>query len=177
MPEDGEEISPIASAWIAGLLEHAAASCIATTPTVNGYKRYKPFELAPNRIGWGTDNRGAMIRSLIRAHDPASRVENRVADSTANPYFALAFQILSGLDGLTKGMRAPPALTRPYEDAAERLPATLAEAITDFEASSLFRDTLGEGFVSYLATLKRAEWERYISALSDWEQAEYFAAF
>ena len=93
-------LTPVAGGWIVGLLRHAAASCIATTSTVNGYKRYTVYLLAPNRIGWGEDNRGAMLRALLAAGDPASRVENRVADSTANPYFALAFQILSGLDGL-----------------------------------------------------------------------------
>ena len=64
--------------------------------------------MAPNRIGWGEDNRGAMLRALLAPGDPASRVENRVADSTANPYFALAFQILSGLDGLENGLTPPP---------------------------------------------------------------------
>lgn len=176
-PEQGETLSPLASAWIAGLLEHAAASCIATTPTVNGYKRYKPYELAPNRIGWGTDNRGAMVRALMDVGDPASRVENRVADSTANPYFALAFQILSGLDGLTKGLNAPAPLTRPYDDGAELLPTSLLEAIGHFEASPLYRDMLGDDFVDYLSKLKRAEWERYAMTVSDWEQTEYFSTF
>ena len=86
-------LTPEADGWIAGLLRHAAASCIATTPTVNGYKRYTAYLLAPDRIGWAEDNRGAMLRTLLAPGDPASRVENRVPDSTANPYFALAFQI------------------------------------------------------------------------------------
>ena len=177
IPEDGEDISSVASAWIAGLLEHAAASCIATTPTVNGYKRYKPYELAPNRIGWGTDNRGAMIRTLMGPDDPASRIENRVADSTANPYFALAFQILSGLDGLSQGLTAPAPLASPYTDSATQLPQTLSEAIDQFDASQFYRDALGDVFVDYLCHLKRAEWDRYITSVSEWEQAEYFAAF
>ena len=177
IPAQGEVISPFADAWIAGLLENAAASCLATTPTVNGYKRFKPYELAPNRIGWGTDNRGAMIRSLAAPDDPSSRVENRVADSTANPYFALAFQIFAGLDGVIQGLAAPEPMRTPYDGDAEHLPTTLIEAIEAFEASTLFRDALGEEFVTYLSTLKRAEWQRYVSTVSDWEQAEYFSAF
>lgn len=46
-----------------GLLEHAQESCLLTTPTVNGYKRYQPNQMAPDRILWGKDNKGAMIRS------------------------------------------------------------------------------------------------------------------
>ena len=171
-------MTPTASGWIAGLLRHAAASCIATTPTVNGYKRYTAYQLAPNRIGWGEDNRGAMLRALLAPGDPASRVENRVADSTANPYFALAFQIHSGLDGLENGLTPPLPLASPYDDAAaERLPASLLAAIERFEASELYRTALGDEFVSYLTRLKRAEWDRYLMTISEWEHAEYFTAF
>ena len=171
-------LTPAASGWIAGLLRHAAASCIATTPTVNGYKRYTSYLLAPNRIGWAGDNRGAMLRTLLASGDPASRVENRVPDSTANPYFALAFQILSGLDGLENGLIPPPPLADPYDDeGAERLPVSLLAAIERFEASEMYRAALGDAFVSYLARLKRAEWDRYLMTVSEWEHAEYFTAF
>ena len=177
MPGADNAPTPTASAWIAGLLRHAAASCIATTPTVNGYKRYTAYQLAPNRIGWGEDNRGAMLRALLAPGDPASRVENRVADSTANPYFALAFQILSGLDGLENGLVPPPPLSNPYDDDAELLPRSLLAAIERFEGSEMYRAALGDEFVSYLTRLKRAEWDRYLMTVSEWEHREYFAAF
>ena len=170
-------LTPTASGWIAGLLRHAAASCIATTPTVNGYKRYTAYRLAPNRIGWGEDNRGAMLRTLLAPGDDASRVENRVADSTANPYFALAFQILSGLDGLENGLTPPPPLANPYDDDAELLPVSLLAAIERFEGSEMYRAALGDEFVSYLTRLKRAEWDRYLMTVSEWEHMEYFTAF
>ena len=70
-PEDGR-MSEFAGHWLAGLLEHASASCLLTTPTVNGYKRYAPYQLVPNRIGWGHDNRGAKVRAITAAGDPAS---------------------------------------------------------------------------------------------------------
>jgi len=41
----------------------------------------------------------------------------------------------------------------------------------------MYRDTLGDEAVDYLCRLKRAEWERYLSAISEWEQAEYFGLF
>ncbi|SMX42723.1 putative glutamine synthetase 2 [Maliponia aquimaris] len=175
-PSSGH-LTPTASAWIAGLLDNARASCIATTPTVNGYKRYGAYQLAPNRIGWGEDNRGAMLRALIAPHDPASRVENRVADSTANPYLALAFQIHSGLSGILAGATAPAPLANPYDDAADHLPGNLGEAIEAFEGAQMYRAALGDETVQYLARLKRAEWTTYLSAISEWEQTEYFTAF
>lgn len=176
-PADDGALTAIASGWIGGLLAHAQASCIATTPTVNGYKRFAPYQLAPTRVGWGADNRGAMLRALMAPGDSASRVENRVADSTANPYLALAFQILSGLDGVTSGLEAPKPIANPYDDAAGKLPSSLGTAIEAFEGSAMYRAALGDETLRYLARLKSAEWERYLSSVSEWEQAEYFTAF
>ncbi|MFK7750924.1 MAG: glutamine synthetase family protein [Sedimentitalea sp.] len=177
MTSENEALSAVASAWIAGLLTHARASCLLTTPTVNGYKRYRPHQLAPDRIQWGWDNRGAMLRALMWPEDPASRVENRVADPAANPYFFFASQILAGLDGIQKGLRAPDAVSAAYAGNGEQLPTTLGEAIDAFAASPFYTDQLGAGFVDYLVTLKQAEWSRYLATVSEWEQAEYFGLF
>ena len=177
VPDDGDDApTAAASAWIAGLLAHAKACCLMTNPTVNSYKRFTPFQLAPNRIQWGRDNRGAMIRALMSPGDPASRIENRVADTTANPHFAFAAQIHAGLDGLSRGLTAPPATETPYEG-AENLPGSLLAAIDAFQASDFAKARFGEVFVNYLTTLKRAEWDRYLMTVSDWEQREYFGLF
>ena len=174
MPNKGNELTKESSGWIAGLLDHAMASCLLTTPTVNGYKRFTPFQLAPNRIQWGYDNRGAMIRALLFEGDGASRIENRVADSTANPYFAFAGQILAGLDGIKRGATPPEATNSPYDSKAQLLPQNLIAAIEAFETSAFYRDVLGDAFVDYLSHIKRAEWDRYLMTVSEWEQDEYF---
>ncbi|QDC10037.1 glutamine synthetase [Oceanicola sp. D3] len=177
IPPAEAELSDTASAWIAGLLEHAAQTCLLTTPTVNGYKRYRPHQLAPDRIQWGRDNRGAMIRAMMAPGDPASRVENRVAETTANPYYYFASQILCGLDGIERGLRAPEPVETPYDSDAPALPNSLLSAIQHFEASDFYRAALGDTFVDYIATLRRSEWERYHLTVSEWEQAEYFGLF
>ena len=53
-------LAPLGQHFMAGLLAHAPAASLFTTPTLNGYKRYKPYTLAPDRIGWGRDNRGVV---------------------------------------------------------------------------------------------------------------------
>ena len=176
MPRGDGALTAEASGWIAGLLAHADACCLMTNPTVNSYKRFAPFQLAPNRIQWGRDNRGAMVRALLAPDDPASRIENRVADTSANPHFALAAQILAGLDGLTSGMLAPAPTETPYEGAT-RLPISLLAAIEAFEASPFIAAAFGSDFLSYMSILKRAEWDRYLMTVSDWEQQEYFGLF
>jgi glutamine synthetase len=176
-PESADTLSITANGWIAGLLEHAAASCLLTTPTVNGYKRYQPYQLAPDRIQWGRDNKGAMIRALMAPGDKASRIENRVAEPTANPYLFLASQILSGHDGIKRGLTAPTPVESPYTSDADSLPKSLIAALDHFDKSAFYKEALGADFASYISRIKHAEWERYLMTVSEWEQREYFSLF
>ena len=48
--------------FVGGILRYANAFCVFTNPTINGYKRFKPDTLAPDRVAWARDNKGAMIR-------------------------------------------------------------------------------------------------------------------
>jgi glutamine synthetase len=176
-PPDDEGLSETASGWIAGLLAHARESCLLTTPTVNGYKRYRPHQLAPDRILWGRDNRGAMIRGLMSPGQASSRIENRVPEPAANPYLVFASQILSGLDGIAQGMEAPDAVEDPYDPGAEPLPENLQQAVEAFRGSAHYRKALGDAFVDYLCTIRQAEWDRYHMTVSHWEQQEYFGLF
>ena len=93
---------------MAGLLAHARGAAAFSTPTLNGYKRYRPFSLAPDRATWGRDNRGVMVRVLGGPGDPATHLENRVGEPAANPYLYMASQIVSGLDGLDAQARSRP---------------------------------------------------------------------
>lgn len=177
VPDAGDNLSPAGRHWVAGVLEHAAASCLLSTPTVNGYKRYQPFQLAPDRVQWGIDNKGAMIRCLASPGDKASRIENRVGDPAANPYLYFASQILCGHDGLRKGAEPPPPSNAPYNSDAPALPKTLGEAIMAFSGSAFYRAQLGDDIVEYLTRIKQAEWDRFLGTVSEWEHQEYFRLF
>lgn len=166
--------APRARHWIAGLLAHAPACALLTNPTVNSYKRFEPYQLAPTCIGWAGDNRGAMVRALLD-DTPASRVENRLPDSSANPYFALAAQLIAGRAGLLAAQDPPPEMTDAYASDAPPLPSNLGAAIEAFAASGTLRAALTPEVADWLITLKRAEWDRYLAHISDWEQAEYFS--
>ncbi|MFV2040284.1 MAG: glutamine synthetase family protein, partial [Acidimicrobiales bacterium] len=150
-PEDGDHLlSEVGSHFVSGLLAHAAESCLLTTPTVTGYKRYRPESLAPDRITWGAEHRGAMLRVVGGIADPATRVENRIGDSAANPYLYLASQMLSGLAGIDAGQAPPPPSESPYDAAAvPLLPRNLGHAIAPFESSEFYRAPLGNDFVVY----------------------------
>ena len=115
-----------------------------------------------------------MIRALVYEGEESSRVENRVAESAANPYLALASQIACGLDGFVQKLSPPSLTTTPYEKTSSDLPRSLIEATDAFRNSNMFRQFFGHLFVDYMVTLKSAEWERYSMWVSDWEQIEYF---
>jgi glutamine synthetase len=82
--DEGQILSPFGRHYLAGLLEHARASAVFTTPTINGYKRYRSYSLAPDRAIWGRDNRGVMIRMLGGRGDPAAETIRRRGWKTAS---------------------------------------------------------------------------------------------
>ncbi len=163
--------------FVGGLLEHAAAASVFTTPTINGYKRFQPYALAPDRLTWGRDNKGAMIRAVAEADDPATRIENRVGEPAANPYLYLASQIYAGLDGIRQQSDPGAPTDTPYEDDATHLPQSLMQAITALRGSDMYRAAMGDQFIDYLLTIKEAEVSRFLSSVTDWEHREYFNLF
>ncbi|MFN0030446.1 MAG: glutamine synthetase family protein [Acidimicrobiales bacterium] len=171
-------LSTVGRHWVGGLLAHATASCLLSTPTVNGYKRYRPNSVAPDRVAWGEQHRGAMLRIIGGGDDPSTRIENRVGEPAANPYLYVAAQLVSGLDGLRRKIEPPPVSASPYRaDAGPLLPRSLGEAIERFGASELYRSVWGDDVVEYLTRLKTSEWNRFLAAVTDWEQREYFELF
>ena len=163
--------------WLGGLLAHAKGTCALATPTINGYKRYRPYSLAPDHIHWGRDNRGAMLRVIGSASAADSRIENRIGEPAANPYLYFASQIHAGLDGVAKKLDPGPPADTPYETQAERLPATLSEAVEALQADECLRQGLGSAFVDYFCRIKEAEIARFNLEVSEWEQREYFDLF
>jgi glutamine synthetase len=175
--QGGEPLSAFGRFYLAGLLDHARASAVFTTPTINGYKRYRSYSLAPDRAIWGRDNRGVMIRVLGGPNDPATRLENRIGEPAANPYLYMASQILSGLDGVDRGLNPGSSADTPYETKAALLPKTLQEAVAALKDDRFFRDALSAAFVDYYVHIKNAEIERFQAEVSEWEQREYFEMF
>jgi glutamine synthetase len=190
MPDmEGECLSPLGRNFLGGILAQAASAAAFTTPTVNGYRRFRPNSLAPDRAGWGYDHRGAMVRVLGSKGDPATRLENRVGEPAANPYLYIASQIVAGLDGVAHGTDPGPQEYEPYEADRPLLPTSLVEALDRLDASPLYRTELGDLFVDYFLKLKRNEAGRFTRWLEEnkmsgsgdettaWEQNEYFDFF
>ncbi|HEX3161537.1 MAG TPA: glutamine synthetase family protein [Pseudolabrys sp.] len=176
-------LSTVGKYYLGGLLSHARAAAAFTTPTINGYKRYRPYSLAPDRAIWARDNRGAMVRILGQPGDAATHLENRVGEPAANPYLYVASQIYSGLDGIARRLDPGPSADTPYEAVAALLPKNLGEALTALRVDETFRAGFGAGFVDYYTHIKAAELERFQKESREqpeptpWEQKEYLDLF
>jgi glutamine synthetase len=174
---EGELLSPLARNYLGGLLHHAPAAAAFAAPTLNGYRRYRPYSLAPDRAIWGIDNRGVMVRALGPVGSNATRLENRVGEPAANPYLYIGSQLLFGLEGIAAARDPGPPADTPYETKAAPLPRSLAEALVSLEASAAAREGFGDAFVDYFVRLKRAEIARFEAEVHEWEQREYFELF
>jgi len=188
---DSQPLSPVGLSYVAGLIEHALPSLPFAAPTVNGYKRFRPYSFAPDRVSWAIENRGALVRVQGSPGDASAHVEYRAGEPAANPYLYLAASLAAGMDGVRRELAPPPAIEAdPY--AAEGLvplPGSLSAAVTALDGDAFYRGAFGDTLVDYLVMMKRAEIGRYESALaeigrtdsadevSDWEMREYFEFF
>lgn len=175
--EGGADLSPLGLAYLAGLKTHACGAAALASPTLNGYRRYRPFSLAPDRAIWARDNRGAMLRVLGGPGQAATRIENRVGEPAANPYLYLASQLFAGMDGMTRELDPGPSADAPYETPAEQLPRSLQDALAALRADELLVHQLGKDFVDYYCHIKNAEIARFNLEVSEWEHREYFDMF
>ena len=179
-PADAQHVlSAAGESWLAGLLEHGRAMAVFCAPTINAYARFRPHAMAPDAVIWGRDNRGAMLRVLGRAGDAGTRIENRIGEPAANPYLYVAAQIHAGLDGLARGLVAPPATAAPYAEGGARLPASLGEALAALAADERLVAAFGAPVVDWLTQVKRAELARHDQAddKDAWQAREYFSRF
>jgi glutamine synthetase len=172
--------------FVAGLIEHSMPMTVFATPTVNGYKRYRPYSFAPDRVCWALENRGALVRVQGAPGDANSHVEMRMGEPAANPYLYMAANIAAGLDGMHRQLDPPPPVEAdPYVSQHPMLPTSLADAIGALEKDTFYREAFGDTMVDYLLQMKKSENGRYEAAIaespladpqdvSDWEMREYF---
>jgi glutamine synthetase len=177
-PDDAQHsLSETGARYLAGLLEHARAMAVFCTPTANGFGRFRPNAMAPQSVLWGRDNRGAMLRVIGAPGDAATRIENRIGEPTANPYLYMASQIHAGLDGIARGLQAPPATQAPYGSEGARLPTSLGEALQALRADTALCEAFGTPFIDYFERIKQSELLRHDQAQDkdDFMRREYFS--
>jgi glutamine synthetase len=100
--KEGEygNLSDTARHYAGGVFKHAFALAAFTNASTNSYKRLIPGFEAPSILTYSAQNRSAACRVPYGAGAPATRLEMRFPDSTANPYLAFAALMMAGIDGI-----------------------------------------------------------------------------
>ena len=176
---DKEDLSETGKHYLAGLLAHARGATAFATPTINGYKRYRPYSLAPDRVIWGKENRGAMLRVVggPRRSRHAHREPHRRAGGQSVSLLRLA-DLLRARRHRAAQLPLPRSADTPYEAKAEFLPRTLDEALQlPAKSTRCCATASGRPSSTTTARIKEAEIARFNLEVSDWEHREYFDLF
>ncbi|MBD2057098.1 glutamine synthetase [Oculatella sp. FACHB-28] len=163
------ELSPIAKAFVAGILHHLPALMALTTPSPNSYRRLQPHFWSGAFRCWGVDNREAAVRVPRNPVPPSpTHFELKTVDASANPYLALGVAIAAGLDGIRRRLDpgepisvdpgSLPAAER-QQRGIDRLPENLGEAIAHLQQDEVLLQALEPALAQAFLAVRTAEWE------------------
>lgn len=183
--EDPNGLSREAYWFIGGIMKHIPAITAIANPIINSYKRLASGYEAPQYIAWSSRNRSMLIR-IPATRGFNTRIELRSPDSAANPYLALAMCLEAGMDGIRRRIDPPAAVEENMasmkeeerrERGIQRLPMTLAEAVSCLKEDALMKEVLGEHICGKLIAQKEEEWKAYQMQVSEWEIEQYLSRF
>lgn len=169
------ELSPEMKGCIAGLIRHHEALAAIMAPITNSYARLQPASLSGYWANWGIDHRSVTVRVSAET-GPAARIEHRMADCAASPYFAMAAMLQAARLGLEGGYDLPEPETN---DGLETIntdrhtPHTLADALDALEADTALTQAVGPELIANFIAIKRDE-VKIVSELSDADQFAYY---
>jgi glutamine synthetase len=171
--DDG--LSCLARRCIGGLIAHHAALAAFCVPTVNGYKRLRPGQLAGYWANWGYDHRGATLR-VPEARGTGTRLEHRMSDGAANPYLATAAVLQAARLGVADSLSPPPPEEQDcleHQSTDRHVPDNLGAALDALEADRALTEAVGADMTALFLCIKRAEWQKFAAAVTDWELNYY----
>ncbi len=158
---------------LGGVLKHAPGSMIVMGSTVNSYKRYWDAGLfAPSRVNWGMDNKTCTVRLSANG-----RLEYKIPDASVNPYLSHILLLASMQDGIDNAIDPgePDVSNSVPEDIddVKILPKTLGEAIQVYDQDTVVQAAMPKEMGDLYRALKRDEWARFCSVVTEWEQKMY----
>lgn len=174
-PQTPDGLSPLAHQCIAGILAHHEGMTALCASTVNAYKRLRPRQLAGYWANWGYDHRGVTLR-VPDGRGPATRLEHRMSDGAANPYLATAAILQAARLGVMHNLTPPPAEELDClenQSTNRHTPDDLNQALNALEADTALVEAVGADLIASFVAVKRAEWEKFVSAVTDWERNHY----
>jgi len=193
-PNGYAHLSQACRYFIGGILNHSRALCAIIAPAINSYKRLVPGYEAPVYVAWSKKNRSALIRvpEYFPGKEQEARIEFRCPDALCNPYLAYATIFEAGLDGIRRKIEPGEPLEENVYHLSEAkrselgigtLPASLEEALEEWESDDICIRALGKENSQKYAELKTQEWKEYEpnapnnkNEVTSWELQKYLYA-
>lgn len=177
-------LSALVKSCLAGLVAHHQGLTPLCAPTVNAYRRLQPGELNGYWANWGYEHRCAANR-IPGDRGPATRIENRIGDGSANLHLATAAVLQAARLGVADRLPCPePLTTDGFEEINTDVCSApdLARALVHLQADEALVNAVGTDVVENFVANKEAEWDRYIEAVgsdspgdqvTQWELDQY----
>jgi len=171
-------LSPEMRGCIAGLIRHHEALSAIMAPITNSYSRLQPASLSGYWANWGIDHRSVTVRVSAET-GAAARIEHRMADCAASPYFAMAAMLQAALLGLEHGYDLP---QRELNDGLETIntdrhtPHSLSDALDALEADTVLAQAVGAEMIANFIAIKREE-VRIVGEKSEAESLAYYLPY
>lgn len=155
--------------YLGGLQKYAPEAMAIYNPNVNSYRRIGIAYPTVND-NWGMNNRTVGFRVPNSVAEESIRIENRIAGADANPYLAIAANLLSGYLGVKNRTAPRRALNSPGWEHPKGLPIFLEDAAVAMSGSKAFKQYFGNRFVNTYIACKRTEYENYLHVVTSWER-------
>ncbi|MBU0532302.1 glutamine synthetase family protein [Candidatus Micrarchaeota archaeon] len=174
--EDYAQISQTGLYFIGGLLEHAEALSLFTSPTPNSYHR---LAMENYKVGWSVQDKTALVHvpHAKKNIKEVKRVTYKGADPSANPYLAFGLVAAAGLDGIKNKIDPgdPVEKEGKKKRVAKDLPTNLYQAISALESDTKFIKGVvpAELLADYL-DLKLRQHREAMKGVSGLELQKYF---
>lgn len=152
-------LSDVMRRSIAGMLKHHEGLAAIMAPLTNSYQRLQAGSLSGYWANWGIDHRSVTVRVSAETGS-AARIEHRMADCAASPYFALAAALHAALLGVQNGYDLPdPEINDGLEtvNTDRHTPHTLGDALDALDADDVLKQAIGAEIVDNFIAIKRME--------------------
>ncbi len=174
--EEYAQLSQTARYYIGGLLEHAPALSLFTSPTPNSYKN---LAIANRKFGWSSVRKDGVVFAPFTKKNvkEVKRVVYQSGDPSANPYLAYALVVSAGLDGIKSKIEPGDPLEVESKKARveKAMPSSLYEAILALQSDNKFiKGVVSSELLGDYLDLKMRQHQDSLKNITGSELSRYF---
>jgi glutamine synthetase len=161
-------LSPLMLHAIGGIRRTVGDTMLVLAPFLNSWRRFASTSYSPASDDWGIEDRTVAIR-VPSSGGSARHFEHRVAGVDSNPYLVAAVTLAGALNGIAERADPGPTKSGDVDPAHTALPRSWLDAIDRAEHSPFVQEVLGKELHQAFIAVKRAEFQRLASTVTEIE--------